>query len=95
MTGPSEDKPDDAAVDWDSDWKSFQKEGPTLREEVPSGNVFKLPGENRPGLRELDVDERTKNLTSAWTSEFGYLVGIAVIAVVALLEGYLWWQSQA
>jgi hypothetical protein len=95
MTGPSEDKPDDAAVDWDSDWKSFQKEGPTLREEVPSGNVFKLPGENRPGRRELDVDERTKNLTSAWTSEFGYLVGIAVIAVVALLEGYLWWQSQA
>lgn len=92
---PKDDDSKNSDVDWDSSWKTFQKEGSegkTVRREVRTNNVFQLPVERRPD-NDI-VDERTNKLTSAWTSESGYLIGIAIIAVIACLEGYVWWQSQ-
>lgn len=81
-------------VDWDSSWKTFQQqesEGKSIEGEK-TDNVFELPTARRPGTE--FVDDRTDKLTSAWTSESGYLVGIVIIAAIACLEGYVWWQSQ-
>lgn len=81
-------------VDWDSSWKTFrddESQGKTVKGEG-TDNVFQLPTVRRPGSDM--VDDRTNKLTSAWTSESGYLVGILVIAAIACLEGYVWWQSQ-
>lgn len=91
---PKDDEKNKQPVDWDSSWRTFQKEeseGKTFKGENMS-NVFELPSGRRA---DSDiVDDRTNKLTSAWTSESGYLVGIVIIAAVACLEGYVWWQSQ-
>lgn len=90
-----DNKPEGAPVDWDSDWNTFKNEDKTVRREVKSNNVFQLPDEGRQVRNDKDVvDDRTNRLTSAWTSESGYLFGIALIAAIACLEGYVWWTSQ-
>jgi Protein of unknown function (DUF1168) len=94
MCAKSPEEADEPPVDWDKDWKTFQSQGRTVRREVPSTNLFKLPeplgNVSTNGLS----GGRTERVTSAWTNETGYLIGIVVIVLVAVAEGYVWWESQ-
>lgn len=96
--GPQEeDNPD---VNWDDEWKTFQESGlttgaPGAKDEA--GGVFKF-GEKDSSIAdtiEIKVDARTEQLTDAWSNSNGFLVGIGIILLIAVAEGYVWFQSQA
>lgn len=73
---------DDASRDWDSSWKEFQKKS-------TDGGVFDLPPEN-PDEKTVDVEgQRVERLTTAWSNESGFLIGIGVIGLIGLFYGYV------
>lgn len=68
--------------DWDSSWTEFSKNR--------SGGVFELP-DDRPTDGNIKVeDERVEKLTSAFSNETGFLLGIGVIALIAVFYGYVY-----
>lgn len=88
MTGGAPEKPEESDIgdetppNWDSSWKDFQ-------EAQENGGVFKLPQE---GFEEKQKDfegERIERLTSAWSNDTGFLVGIGVIGLIGLFYGYV------
>jgi len=77
-----EEKSDSGGEDWDVSWKQFvDKEN--------GGGVFELPPE-RPGEELYDVtDKRVEKLTSAWSNESGFLLGIVGILFIAAFYVYV------
>lgn len=73
------EKSDKSGTDWDSSWNEFNK--------TREGGVFNLPDET--GVPADVRDERVERLTNAWSNENGFLVGIAVIALIALFYVYV------
>lgn len=62
-------------ADWDTSWNELKK--------ARSGGVFSFPPDDPSGNQtesELErIDRRTEQLTSLWTNENGYLIGILVL----------------
>lgn len=62
-------------ADWDTSWNELKK--------ARSGGVFSFPPNDSSGNQtesELErIDRRTEQLTSLWTNENGYLIGILVL----------------
>jgi hypothetical protein len=56
--------------------------------ETASGGLFKL-STDQPPVNEI-LDERTKQITSAWTNESGYLIGIGIIVLIGCFYVYAW-----
>ena len=77
------DKEDDEAgkPDWNSSWNEFSKKR--------QGGVFGLAEESLPEQRQR-VDKQTDRLTSAWSNDAGFLVGIGVIGLIAAFYIYVY-----
>lgn len=73
----------DNPQDWDSSWKDFEER------RASSSGVFKLPPED---FQQKQVDYESKQvqrLTSAWSNDKGFLVGIGIIGLIGLFYGYV------
>lgn len=94
-SGDRNDSSDESEVsnDWDASWSEYSKRR--------SGGVFGLPSDdksvNRNGgasqnssIDSSVTDERTERLTSLWSSENGFLIGIGVILFVAMFYIYVY-----
>lgn len=72
--------------DWDAAWNEFS--------ESRSGGTFQLPPNMPPSDRETQKsnpgDQRIDKLTSAWSNENGFLIGIAVILLIAAFYAYVY-----
>jgi hypothetical protein len=53
-----------------------------------SGGLFKLSPDQSPANE--SIDERTKQITNAWTNESGYLIGIGIIVLIGCFYVYVW-----
>lgn len=80
---PEENDPDNEnPADWDSSWKDYQ-------ERQANGGVFKLPPEDYAQKQTDFEGEQVEKLTSAWSNDTGFLIGIGVIGLIALFYGYV------
>lgn len=68
--------------DWDASWSQFSKKR--------TGGVFELPPDEAPNPTLGASDERVEKLTWAWSNENGFLIGIAVILLIALFYFYVY-----
>lgn len=81
-TKRDEDDGKGKANDWDASWTEFSKKR--------TGGVFELSGEDDTDAVAEVVDKRVENLTNAWSSENGFLVGIAVILLIVVFYVYVY-----
>lgn len=81
---PDDTDPEDKTpADWDSSWNEYQRKS-------VNGGVFELPKEDADQKQGDLEDERVGKLTSVWSNETGFLIGIAVIGLIALFYGYVY-----
>lgn len=77
---PSDDEKPKDGVDWDSSWNEYSSSR--------SGGVFQLNPE--PDEDREKEDERIEKLTSAWSSEIGFLLAIGVIVLIGAFYAYVY-----
>lgn len=94
-SGNDEDSSDEVknSGDWDTSWSEFSKRR--------SDGVFQLPTDDSVGNADRGTsqnppkgspvaDKRTERLTSLWSNENGFLVGIGVLFLIAMFYIYVY-----
>lgn len=78
-----DDEDNSKSENWDESWKQYV-------DKKSSGGVFELPAESSDrNESDMTTDKRIDDLTSAWSNESGFLIGIVLIFFIACFYVYI------